>query len=75
MPHLTCATCKSASLKPPRMLAGAWYALCAQCLFETEVEPVDSAPGNEIPAPAAGAAGRVMQPETQSGKPPRARVA
>jgi hypothetical protein len=45
MSHLTCATCKSAILKPPRMLAGAWYALCTQCLFETEVEPVGSAQG------------------------------
>lgn len=75
MKPLTCATCKSVSLKPPRMLAGAWYALCTQCLFETEVEPADGAQGEARAVPAAGGAVRPPQTEAQPRTPGPARVA
>lgn len=40
MPELACASCEVAPLKPPRLVGGAWYALCTACLFETEIEAV-----------------------------------
>ena len=38
MVQMNCATCKTSALKPPRLVAGAWFALCIECLYETEVE-------------------------------------
>ena len=38
MVQMNCATCKTSALKPPRLVAGAWFALCVGCLYETEVE-------------------------------------
>lgn len=70
MSHLTCATCKAATLKPPRKLAGAWYALCTQCLFETEVEPVGSAPGKAAGFCVKGTAGLAPSAEAHA---PRAK--
>jgi hypothetical protein len=34
----SCATCGASSLKSPRLVDGSWYALCTECLFETEME-------------------------------------
>lgn len=41
MQKLDCATCGSSPLRAPRLVGGVWYALCTQCLFETEVEALD----------------------------------
>jgi len=38
---LACASCDATPLKPPRLVGGAWYALCTECLFETEIEQVE----------------------------------
>lgn len=38
-----CASCDATTLKPPRMVGDSWYALCTECLFETEMEPIDGA--------------------------------
>jgi hypothetical protein len=38
---LVCASCDASPLKPPRLVGGAWYSLCTECLFETEIEQVD----------------------------------
>ena len=52
MQDLDCASCNSATLKPPRVVGGHWYALCTTCLFETEIEilegKIDGATGYRI---------------------------
>ena len=39
MQILNCATCDTAPLGPPRLIAGAWYALCTGCLADNPLEP------------------------------------
>ena len=49
MQHYECAVCSSAQLKAPRLVDGAWYALCVACLFETEMEHAQGeAPGEAV---------------------------
>ena len=70
---LICATCECTIKRPPRLVAGAWYALCAECLYETEVEAID--PPLKMPADAAadfrvkGAAGLTSQQEDDLRRP------
>lgn len=74
MTHLTCATCNSATLKPPRLVAGAWYALCTECLFETEVEALDGAVGENAGFCVKGVAGMSPQQEADLRRPQAAQV-
>ena len=74
MTQLTCATCDSALLKPPRMVAGAWYALCTECLFETEVEAVDGVDGEKVGFCVKGVAGMSPQQEADLRRPRAAQV-
>jgi hypothetical protein len=74
MTQFTCATCDSASLKPPRMVAGAWYALCTECLFETEVEAVDGVDGQQAGFCVKGVAGMSPQQEADLRRPRAAQV-
>ena len=67
MSHLICATCKAEPLKPPRLVAGAWFALCTECLFETEVEFVDG--GNDGGFRVKGVAGMTAQQEADLRRP------
>lgn len=74
MSQLSCATCNSATLKPPRLVAGAWYALCTECLFETEVEAVDGADGQTTGFCVKGVAGLSPQQEADLRRPQAAQV-
>jgi len=69
MPYLTCATCHAAPLKLPRQVDGAWYALCTECLFETEVEAISpdgvAEPGFQVKC----AAGMSQQQEADLRRP------
>jgi hypothetical protein len=74
MSQLTCATCNSATLKPPRLVAGAWYALCTECLFETEVEEVVGSDGEKAGFCVKGVAGISPQQEADLRRPQAAQV-
>jgi hypothetical protein len=74
MSQLTCATCNSATLKPPRLVAGAWHALCTDCLFETEVEAVDGSDGEKAVICVQGVAGISPQQEADLRLPQAAQV-
>ena len=69
MTQLTCATCNSAPLKPPRLVAGAWYALCTECLFETEVEVVEGTDAKKAGFFVKGVAGMSPQQEADLRRP------
>ena len=45
MSQIECATCGAGILKAPRLVDGAWFALCTECLFETEMEPTGAVEG------------------------------
>lgn len=45
MSQIECATCGAESLRAPRMVDGAWFALCTECLFETEMEATGEGAG------------------------------
>ena len=69
MQQLDCATCRSSPLRAPQLVGEVWYALCAQCLFETEVEAL----GGSVDAVAAfrvkGVAGVSPQQEADLRRP------
>ena len=69
MSHLICATCNAATLKPPRLVGGAWYALCTECLYETEVESVGDGAGLEAGFRVKGIAGMTAQQEADLRRP------
>jgi hypothetical protein len=74
MSHLTCATCKASPLKLPRLVAGAWYALCTDCLYETEVEAADGMGGADAGFRVKGVAGITPQQEADLRRPRPAQV-
>ena len=56
MQQHSCATCGSDRLKAPRQVDGAWFALCTDCLFETEMEEVAASAGADAAFRVKGAA-------------------
>lgn len=69
MQDLDCASCKSATLKPPRQVGGVWYALCTTCLFETEIEMLDENAGSAAGYRIKGVAGLSAQQEGDMRRP------
>ena len=69
MQELDCASCKSPTLKPPRLVGGVWYALCTSCLFETEIEVQDGNAGTAAGYRAKGVAGLSAQQENDLRRP------
>ena len=70
---LICATCECTIKRPPRLVGGSWYALCAECLHETEVEAIDPPSTAQADAQAdfrvKGAAGLTSQQEDDLRRP------
>ncbi|MBL8381758.1 MAG: hypothetical protein JNM90_01695 [Burkholderiales bacterium] len=66
---LTCATCNASRLRPPRLVGGAWYALCTECLYETEMEIVGGGAGPDTGFQVKGIAGLSAQQEADLARP------
>ena len=69
MLHLVCATCDGSALRPPRLVGGAWYALCSQCLFETEVDAIGVTGAGDPKFRVKGAAGLTARQEADLRRP------
>jgi hypothetical protein len=69
MQQLTCATCHASPLRPPRLVGGAWYALCTECLFETEIEAVAAEGVTAADFRVKGVAGISLQQEADLRRP------
>jgi hypothetical protein len=55
-------------------VAGAWYALCTECLYETEVEAADGMGGADAGFRVKGVAGITPQQEADLRRPRPAQV-